>query len=214
MPCAPSTSATPGQAAKKPFVIPLAVGLVDLEGRDIPLDLVEGKSFESRSPVYGCRITKSLRDPPPEAGREEIDLVDEGQDVHRSHPEVPRRRGDRLQQLVGEPGHLGRGAGDPLQVTAGNFLRTLATRRLPSKVVLLTAAIRDDEVVEAVKLGATYRIETDVYGEGVQDGTTWNGALVLKGNGDPTLSRADLRWSDVPAGTKVPCQVWYQTWPV
>ena len=44
-----------------------------------------------------------------------------------------------------------------------------------------------------VKLGATYRIETDVYGEGVQDGTTWNGALVLKGNGDPTLSRADLR---------------------
>ena len=44
-----------------------------------------------------------------------------------------------------------------------------------------------------VKLGATYRIETDVYGEGAQDGTTWSGALVLKGNGDPTLSRADLR---------------------
>jgi serine-type D-Ala-D-Ala carboxypeptidase/endopeptidase (penicillin-binding protein 4) len=44
-----------------------------------------------------------------------------------------------------------------------------------------------------VKLGATYRIETDVYGEGSQDGTTWSGALVLKGNGDPTLSRADLR---------------------
>lgn len=35
-----------------------------------------------------------------------------------------------------------------------DVLRTLATRRLPSKVVLLTAAIRDDEVVEAVKLGA------------------------------------------------------------
>jgi D-alanyl-D-alanine carboxypeptidase/D-alanyl-D-alanine-endopeptidase (penicillin-binding protein 4) len=44
-----------------------------------------------------------------------------------------------------------------------------------------------------VKLGATYRIETDVYGEGTQDGTTWSGALVLKGNGDPTLSRAELR---------------------
>lgn len=44
-----------------------------------------------------------------------------------------------------------------------------------------------------VKLGATYRIETDVFGAGGQEGATWNGALVLKGNGDPTLSRADLR---------------------
>jgi peroxiredoxin len=32
------------------------------------LGLLENKSFESRSPVYGCRITRSLRDPPPEAG--------------------------------------------------------------------------------------------------------------------------------------------------
>jgi D-alanyl-D-alanine carboxypeptidase/D-alanyl-D-alanine-endopeptidase (penicillin-binding protein 4) len=44
-----------------------------------------------------------------------------------------------------------------------------------------------------VKLGATYRIDTEVFGDGGQEGTTWNGALVLKGNGDPTLSRADLR---------------------
>jgi serine-type D-Ala-D-Ala carboxypeptidase/endopeptidase (penicillin-binding protein 4) len=43
------------------------------------------------------------------------------------------------------------------------------------------------------KLGATYRIDTDVLGQGAQDGTTWNGALVLKGHGDPTLSRAGLR---------------------
>ena len=35
-----------------------------------------------------------------------------------------------------------------------DVLRTLAARRLQSRVVLLTAAIRDDEVVEAVKLGA------------------------------------------------------------
>lgn len=35
-----------------------------------------------------------------------------------------------------------------------DVLRTLAARRLPSRVVLLTAAIRDEEVVEAVKLGA------------------------------------------------------------
>jgi serine-type D-Ala-D-Ala carboxypeptidase/endopeptidase (penicillin-binding protein 4) len=44
-----------------------------------------------------------------------------------------------------------------------------------------------------VRLGAAYRIDTDVLGEGEQDGTQWTGALVLKGNGDPTLSRADLR---------------------
>jgi serine-type D-Ala-D-Ala carboxypeptidase/endopeptidase (penicillin-binding protein 4) len=43
------------------------------------------------------------------------------------------------------------------------------------------------------RLGPTYRIDTDVLGDGGQDGSTWTGALVLKGNGDPTLSRADLR---------------------
>jgi D-alanyl-D-alanine carboxypeptidase/D-alanyl-D-alanine-endopeptidase (penicillin-binding protein 4) len=44
-----------------------------------------------------------------------------------------------------------------------------------------------------VRLGTTFRIETDVLGQGQQDGTQWTGTLVLKGNGDPTLSRADLR---------------------
>jgi D-alanyl-D-alanine carboxypeptidase/D-alanyl-D-alanine-endopeptidase (penicillin-binding protein 4) len=44
-----------------------------------------------------------------------------------------------------------------------------------------------------VRLGTTFRIETDVLGQGEQDGTQWTGTLVLKGNGDPTLSRADLR---------------------
>jgi D-alanyl-D-alanine carboxypeptidase/D-alanyl-D-alanine-endopeptidase (penicillin-binding protein 4) len=42
-------------------------------------------------------------------------------------------------------------------------------------------------------LGATYRIETDVLGEGSQDGTIFDGTLVLKGGGDPTLSTAGLR---------------------
>jgi D-alanyl-D-alanine carboxypeptidase/D-alanyl-D-alanine-endopeptidase (penicillin-binding protein 4) len=42
-------------------------------------------------------------------------------------------------------------------------------------------------------LGPTYRIETDVLGEGEQDGTTFTGTLVLKGGGDPTLSSAGLR---------------------
>ena len=37
---------TPGQPQKEPFVIPLAVGLVDVAGHDIALKLVEGKSFD------------------------------------------------------------------------------------------------------------------------------------------------------------------------
>jgi len=41
-------------------------------------------------------------------------------------------------------------------------------------------------------LGPAFRIETDVLGEGRQDGTVWRGDVVLKGYGDPTLSTADL----------------------
>lgn len=41
-------------------------------------------------------------------------------------------------------------------------------------------------------LGPGFTIETDVLGEGTQTGTTWTGDLVLKGYGDPTLSRAGL----------------------
>ena len=44
-----------------------------------------------------------------------------------------------------------------------------------------------------VHLGPSFRISTEVLGDGGQDGATWDGSLVLKGNGDPTLSRADLR---------------------
>jgi D-alanyl-D-alanine carboxypeptidase/D-alanyl-D-alanine-endopeptidase (penicillin-binding protein 4) len=40
--------------------------------------------------------------------------------------------------------------------------------------------------------GPDYRIETDVLGQGALVGTTWRGALVLQGHGDPTLSSADL----------------------
>lgn len=42
-------------------------------------------------------------------------------------------------------------------------------------------------------LGPAYHFETDVLGVGAQDGTTWTGQLVLKGGGDPTLSKAGLR---------------------
>src|SRR4029077_21245997 len=42
-------------------------------------------------------------------------------------------------------------------------------------------------------LGPTYRLETDVLGEGQLDGTTWTGRLVLRGGADPRLSGAGLR---------------------
>jgi serine-type D-Ala-D-Ala carboxypeptidase/endopeptidase (penicillin-binding protein 4) len=40
--------------------------------------------------------------------------------------------------------------------------------------------------------GPDYRIETDALGQGTLVGTTWRGAIVLQGHGDPTLSSADL----------------------
>jgi len=62
----------------------------------------------------------------------------------------------------------------------GRSLAPASNEKLPLTYAALT------------QLGPTYRIETDVLGQGQQDGTQWTGTLVLKGNGDPTLSRADL----------------------
>jgi serine-type D-Ala-D-Ala carboxypeptidase/endopeptidase (penicillin-binding protein 4) len=42
-------------------------------------------------------------------------------------------------------------------------------------------------------LGPEHRFDTAVYGEGELAGHVWKGDLVLKGYGDPTLSRGDLR---------------------
>ena len=42
------------------------------------------------------------------------------------------------------------------------------------------------------RLGVGYRFHTEVYGVGDRDGAAWDGDLVLKGFGDPTLSTADL----------------------
>ena len=41
-------------------------------------------------------------------------------------------------------------------------------------------------------LGPSFRIETDVLGNGEQSGAAWQGSLVLKGYGDPALSAAQL----------------------
>jgi D-alanyl-D-alanine carboxypeptidase/D-alanyl-D-alanine-endopeptidase (penicillin-binding protein 4) len=59
-------------------------------------------------------------------------------------------------------------------------LRPASNEKLATTYAALTA------------LGPAFRIETDVLGEGQQDGTTWQGNLVLKGYGDPALSPAQV----------------------
>ena len=44
-----------------------------------------------------------------------------------------------------------------------------------------------------VELGPSYRIRTEVRGEGRREGAVWYGNLILAGRGDPTLSRDGLR---------------------
>jgi serine-type D-Ala-D-Ala carboxypeptidase/endopeptidase (penicillin-binding protein 4) len=59
-------------------------------------------------------------------------------------------------------------------------LRPASNEKLATTYAALTA------------LGPSFRIETDVLGEGQQNGPTWRGNLVLKGYGDPALSAAQI----------------------
>jgi D-alanyl-D-alanine carboxypeptidase/D-alanyl-D-alanine-endopeptidase (penicillin-binding protein 4) len=59
-------------------------------------------------------------------------------------------------------------------------LRPASNEKLATTFATLTA------------LGPSFRIETDVLGDGRLSGTTWLGDLVLKGYGDPALSAAQL----------------------
>src|SRR5262245_20885740 len=59
-------------------------------------------------------------------------------------------------------------------------LRPASNEKLATTYAALTA------------LGPTFRIETDVLGDGQQNGATWEGNLVLKGYGDPALSASQI----------------------
>jgi D-alanyl-D-alanine carboxypeptidase/D-alanyl-D-alanine-endopeptidase (penicillin-binding protein 4) len=59
-------------------------------------------------------------------------------------------------------------------------LRPASNEKLATTYAALTA------------LGSSFRIDTDVLGDGQQSGATWRGNLVLKGYGDPALSFAQL----------------------
>jgi serine-type D-Ala-D-Ala carboxypeptidase/endopeptidase (penicillin-binding protein 4) len=60
-------------------------------------------------------------------------------------------------------------------------LRPASNEKLATTYAALTA------------LGPSFRIETDVLGDGRQTGSTWNGTLVLKGYGDPALTAGEIR---------------------
>jgi D-alanyl-D-alanine carboxypeptidase/D-alanyl-D-alanine-endopeptidase (penicillin-binding protein 4) len=60
-------------------------------------------------------------------------------------------------------------------------LEPASTEKLP----LATAALQ--------RLGPNFRTTTDVLGEGKLVGSTWRGSLVLKGYGDPALTRSGLK---------------------
>ncbi|HZT93783.1 MAG TPA: D-alanyl-D-alanine carboxypeptidase/D-alanyl-D-alanine-endopeptidase [Gaiellaceae bacterium] len=59
-------------------------------------------------------------------------------------------------------------------------LRPASNEKLATTYAALTA------------LGPSFRIETDVLGDGQKSGATWRGNLVLKGYGDPGLSAAQI----------------------
>jgi D-alanyl-D-alanine carboxypeptidase/D-alanyl-D-alanine-endopeptidase (penicillin-binding protein 4) len=59
-------------------------------------------------------------------------------------------------------------------------LRPASNQKLATTYAALTA------------LGPSFRIETDVLGDGGKSGSTWRGDLVLKGYGDPGLSAAQV----------------------
>lgn len=59
-------------------------------------------------------------------------------------------------------------------------LRPASNEKLATTYAALTA------------LGPSFRIETDVLGDGTQSETVWHGDLVLKGYGDPSLNTAAL----------------------
>jgi D-alanyl-D-alanine carboxypeptidase/D-alanyl-D-alanine-endopeptidase (penicillin-binding protein 4) len=68
------------------------------------------------------------------------------------------------------------------------FLRHPTLSLVPASNAKLAVAYASLDV-----LGPDFRIDTMVFGEGQLAGSTWTGDLVLKGFGDPTLSRGDLR---------------------
>jgi D-alanyl-D-alanine carboxypeptidase/D-alanyl-D-alanine-endopeptidase (penicillin-binding protein 4) len=99
--------------------------------------------------------------------------------------------GTRLDRALATPGLT--------RAQTGAFAFNLQTSRLvygrntmrafePASVQKLTVSLAALD-----RFGPAYRIPTNVLGDGTRRGSTWNGRLVLKGYGDPTLTLAKMR---------------------
>jgi len=97
---------------------------------------------------------------------------------------------DRLTRALTSPGvSWSRTGAIAIDLSSGRSLYARNARlslRPASNEKLAVAVTALDE------LGGGMRIPTEVRGEGARDGSVWQGRLVLKGYGDPTLSHADL----------------------
>ncbi|MGZ4394653.1 MAG: D-alanyl-D-alanine carboxypeptidase/D-alanyl-D-alanine endopeptidase [Gaiellaceae bacterium] len=96
----------------------------------------------------------------------------------------------RLEQALSVPGAASMStAGLAVDLRTGTvvFGRNAATPLAPASTEKLAVTY----ALLAAR-GPYFRIDTEVLGDGVLDGTTWRGNLVLKGYGDPTLSSAAL----------------------
>ena len=109
----------------------------------------------------------------------------------RRRPPQPRRHSSsRLTRALTAPSlSLGRTAALAVDVATGTVIYAhnsslpvapASNEKIPVSWAALTS------------LGPGYRFHTEVYGTGTRAGATWDGDLILKGFGDPTLSTADL----------------------
>jgi serine-type D-Ala-D-Ala carboxypeptidase/endopeptidase (penicillin-binding protein 4) len=103
---------------------------------------------------------------------------------------TPASLGSRLERALRVP-HVSAAASGVtvIDLSTGHtvFARNAALPLLPAsneKLAITYAAL--------TALGPAFRIETDVLGEGRQDGTIWRGNVVLKGYGDPALTSREL----------------------
>ena len=114
-------------------------------------------------------------------------LVGSGAAQTRSDPALQRRLAHALRVPHVRPSQTGALA---VELATGQmvFAENAAVPFAPASTEKLPVTLAALAV-----LGPAFRFETDVLGEGAQEGTVWHGSLVLQGHGDPTLSSSDLK---------------------
>lgn len=105
----------------------------------------------------------------------------------RADPPLQRRLGRALVVPHVRPSQTGALA---VELATGRpvFARNAAVPFAPASTEKLPVTLAALSI-----LGPAFRFQTEVLGEGSQQGAVWRGSLVLQGHGDPTLSSGDLR---------------------